>query len=110
MKRVRKKWGREVWIVNEEYCGKLLMLDKCANSSTHYHKTKKETFLCLLGCVTLTVDEVMFSLQANGEPITILPNTSHSFYGKEKSVILEISTHHEEDDVVRLSESRAGHA
>lgn len=109
MKKVRKIWGREVWIVNEEYCGKLLFLDKCASSSIHYHKAKKETFLCLLGWATLTVDEVMYSLQANGEPITIPCNTNHSFYGREKSVILEISNFHEDCDVFRLTESKAGY-
>ena len=30
----------------------------------------------------------------------------HKFYGITEAVILEVSTHHEEDDVVRLTQSK----
>jgi len=98
-----KKWGREEWIANcKEYCGKLLYINLGGQSSVHYHKNKKETFYCLMGNVIFTVDGQEFDLK---EPITIEPNTPHSFLGINQAVILEVSTHHDEGDVYRLTES-----
>jgi len=107
MKVVPKIWGREIWIVNElEYCAKFLHLNKDAQSSMHYHKTKKETFYCLKGQVALTIEGRDYMLNPWARPKTIEPEQTHIFYGITNAVILEISTHHSEDDVVRLSESR----
>ncbi len=101
---VKKVWGKEIWIVNnDDYCGKLLLLDKGAKCSDHYHPKKRETFYCLKGEVLLRVDGYEFLLQV---PYTIPPNTRHSFLGITKATILEVSTHHEEDDVVRISDSQ----
>ncbi len=107
MLEIPKVWGKEIWIVNcEEYCGKLLMLNKGAESSYHYHPQKKETFYCLEGEVILTVKgEDSFLLI---EPYTIQPNTPHSFYGLTDATILEVSTKHDDNDVVRLRESKSG--
>ena len=104
MKSVDKKWGRELWIVNnDKYCGKLLYVDKGAQSSYHYHQDKTETFYCLKGYILLTTKDKEFMLI---EPYTLSPNTPHSFYGITDAVILEISTPHSDDDVVRLTESK----
>ncbi len=101
---VDKVWGYEEWLVNnDKYCGKLLHIDEGAKCSYHYHPIKQETFYCLGGRVELTVNGVEFLLE---EPYTINPNTPHSFYGITDAIILEVSTHHEEGDVVRLNESR----
>ena len=45
IKYVPKGWGYEKWIVNtEEYCGKILHINKGKKCSWHYHKLKDETF------------------------------------------------------------------
>jgi len=102
LKTVNKVWGREKWIVNcPDYCGKLLLVHKGASSSLHYHPKKKETFYVLEGKARLTVGNKEVST-----PITIEPNTPHRFYGITDTVILEVSTFHSDDDVVRMEESQ----
>lgn len=109
LKKVKKVWGRELWIVNcPEYCGKLLYLDKGAKSSLHKHPKKKETFFCLEGQVALTIDKKDYMLNPFSRPKTIMPNTIHLFRGITPAVILEISTCHDDKDVVRYSKSKAG--
>lgn len=103
---VPKKWGKEIIIVNcPEYCGKLLCLDKGAVSSYHYHKDKKETFYCLKGQVGLNINGKDYMLNPWSRPKTIYPEVPHSFTGISDSIVLEISTHHEDKDVIRLTES-----
>ena len=104
---VPKKWGCEWWLVNREYCGKLLFLNKGAVCSYHKHILKTETFYCLKGLIELTINDETYTLDTNDEPITILPGDYHQFAGLEESVILEISTHHEDSDVERKTESEA---
>jgi len=112
---VDKKWGRELIIANEpEYCGKILVVKARAGSSIHRHLNKKETFYCLQGKVILILypedsdeesdDETML-LTPEDEPITILPGRWHHFHGVEDSQILEVSTHHDDSDVERKTES-----
>ena len=49
VKQVKKEWGSEVWMVNNElYCGKKLMLIKGKRVSLHKHKNKDETFSLFL--------------------------------------------------------------
>jgi len=104
---VKKKWGHEVIIVNcPSYCAKLLCIEEGASSSIHFHIKKKETFVCLKGRVGMEfpngVDSV---LTPHSEGIPIEPGERHQFHGLTNAVILEISTHHDDDDVVRQTES-----
>lgn len=109
MKEVKKVWGRELWIINcPEYCGKLLYLDEGAKSSFHCHRYKKETFFCLEGKVDLHINGKHYTLTPYSEPKTIECLIEHSFRGIKKSVILEIATHHDDNDVIRHSLSRGG--
>lgn len=104
MKTVKKKWGKEVWLVNnDKYCAKFLYVDKGAQSSYHYHPIKQETFIPWEGEVLLNIKGTEFILE---EPYTINPNTPHSFYGITDAVILEVSTPHSDEDIVRLTESK----
>ena len=106
MKEVIKKWGKEVWVVNEpEYCCKFLHIDKGMYSSYHYHTDKKGTFLVTDGNITLMVDDVEYKLHARSEPFTIEAGIPHKFWSVTGAVVLETSMHHDENDVVRLSES-----
>jgi mannose-6-phosphate isomerase-like protein (cupin superfamily) len=104
IKEVIRDWGKELWIVNcEEYCSKLLYLPKGAWAGYHYHKKKKETFYCLRGQVLLNINNKEIIIDPFSKPITIMPEECHSFKGCSNAVLLEISTHHSEDDVVFLS-------
>lgn len=102
---VEKIWGREDWLANEpEYCGKILKLNVAHYCSKHAHPIKKETFVVLQGEVLVEfADHYMILKQM--DVVTIEPNTWHRFVGINWSEILEISTHHDDEDVVRYSES-----
>ena len=109
MIRMPKVWGDEVWLVNnEKYCGKLLFLDAGASSSLHLHRVKQETFYCMLGQIGLHIEGRNYMLGPFSRPKTIMPGEKHQFNSVIESVILEISTHHDDGDVERFSESQAG--
>lgn len=113
-----KVWGSEEEIVNnQKYCGKLLAVNKGWQSSVHYHKIKHETFLALVGCLWLemwekeadvkTVNPTRMLLRGWArDAVEIPPNTPHRFLGEiEDALVVEFSTTHSEEDVVRLTES-----
>lgn len=109
LKDVKKAWGKELWIVNcPQYCGKLLYLDEGAESSIHYHKEKQETFYCLEGQVGLMIEGSDYMLNPFSRPKTVKPGQRHSFMGLTKATILEISTHHDDNDVYRVTQSKRG--
>jgi len=109
-----KVWGKEFWIVNnQDYCGKILVINKQHRCSIHYHKIKKETFLVVSGEILLEVldpammdsDEQKF-IFVPGMSITINPYVKHRFTGMaEVSEIIEFSTRHYEQDSYRITKS-----
>lgn len=104
MQVIPKVWGREVWLVNEpEYTCKLLEINKGSSGSLHYHPKKKETFIPAMGKVKLEYGDKTVKLK---EPVTILPGIPHRFTGLKQSTILEVSTFHSDEDVVRIEESK----
>lgn len=106
---VDKVWGEEIWLVNnDKYCGKLLLVDQDAVTSYHCHKTKMETFYTIEGYGLLCVEGKIHTLAPFTRPKTIEPNERHSVKGLTNLIILEISTPHREDDVIRFKKSRAG--
>jgi mannose-6-phosphate isomerase-like protein (cupin superfamily) len=113
MKKVKKKWGSELWIVNEpEYCGKLLTVKPGHRCSMHFHKNKKETFFILNGTLALTVIDLSDASSKDlmlhaGESITLNPLTPHSFtaFGDTDCQVIEFSTHHEDSDSYRITRS-----
>jgi quercetin dioxygenase-like cupin family protein len=104
-KEVSKVWGKEVWVVNTElYCGKLLTLYQGKRCSVHHHNNKDETFYILRGQVLMETwksNQFEERVMNAKEVIRILPKTKHRFSGLEDSVIIEISTHHEDKDSYR---------
>ena len=111
MKKVNKVWGWEEIIVNEpEYCAKILCINEGASGSLHYHSKKKETFCVIKGSVKVERGGMKFLLNDKSEPITIPPGVAHSIRGTgyDVSRVLEVSTHHSDDDVFRLVESSSG--
>lgn len=106
IKIVPKVWGEELWLVNsDKYCGKLLTVNEGAQGSYHYHKEKEETFYCLYGEVSLTIEGRDYMLNSLSSPRTIEVGEKHSIVGLKTSVILEVSTPHNDDDVYRLRDS-----
>ena len=106
---VDKVWGEEIWLVNRpEYCSKLLLIDRNAESSLHYHKTKQETFFAIEGYALLTIENNEYTLAPFTRAKTIFPGEKHKFKGITEAVIVEISTQHVEEDVVRLTKSIPG--
>ena len=103
---MEKVWGHEEWIANTaKYCGKRFLLKKGYQSSLHYHLEKDETFYVDKSKVLLGLDREKIIMNP-GDSQRILPKHMHRFSGLEESIIYEFSTHHNDDDVVRLEESR----
>lgn len=103
---VPKVWGYEKWLENnDKYCSKLLSLNKGYQCSLHYHKVKDEMFLVTKGHVRLELGDEVIHLR-DGNFIRIPPGTKHRFTGIEDSLIMEVSTHHDEGDSCRLEESK----
>jgi mannose-6-phosphate isomerase-like protein (cupin superfamily) len=104
LKEVTKVWGKEIWIANYSYCGKILIINKGYRCSVHYHKNKDETFYILKGKVLMELGESK-KMMSPGDSVRILPLTKHRFTGLEDSEMIEFSTHHEESDSYRDTES-----
>lgn len=109
---IKKVWGTEFVIVNEElYCCKLLKLTPGFQCSIHAHGEKDETFIGVQGNVVLHIHNPDKSI-LKSYPITpgtkrhIFPQTFHSFEANNVAWIMEVSTNHDDADVVRLQESR----
>lgn len=110
---VPKAWGEERWIVNREYCGKILILKKGFRCSYHCHKIKDETFYVNKGKVLLeyggeNVKKSQKVILHQGENKHIEQGLYHRFTGLMDSEIIEFSTTHKDSDSYRKIES--GHA
>ena len=99
------KWGYEVWCYNGDQCLKIMVVDKPAKSSLMHHPEKVETFVMLQGSLYLWHKESN-RLLFPGDVVTIRSGEEHRFaYANERAVFLEVSSHHEDEDVVKLEES-----
>ena len=108
VKIVQKIWGKEVWMANTDlYCGKKLILEKGKRCSFHYHKNKNETFYIDSGKVLMEIENKK-RIMYPGNNLLIEPGINHRFSGLENSVIIEISTHHEESDSYRNPSELSG--
>ena len=113
IKVVDKKWGTEEWIVNRDYCAKLMTLNPDHSCSFHFHKDKTETFYVLEGTMDiklrdLKTGQILDRKLIPGDSVTIYPLQAHSF----KTVMefpckfIEVSTHHDDADTYRIEESK----
>ena len=105
---VEKTWGCEDWLVNTEaYCAKILTINQHCGGSYHHHENKDETFLCLSGCVMLLLEQDDGRMETHelgiGGSVHIPPGAAHLLIGssEEPCILLEVSTHHDDEDVVR---------
>jgi mannose-6-phosphate isomerase-like protein (cupin superfamily) len=104
MEIVKKLWGEEHWLANDEFCCKKLILKEDYRCSLHYHEKKDELFYILEGKVLFELNDTITILLPNNY-IRVLPYATHRFTGLTDSVILESSTHHEEEDSIRIMQS-----
>jgi len=111
MRIIEKTWGREEWIVQTElYWLKRLYLKPGARSSLHYHAEKDETFLIESGWCHLEHNGVVRRM-IPGDTLRIRPYDMHRFTlppdALSECCIMEVSTPHDENDVVRIEVSYA---
>ena len=105
MKKVKKIWGSELWIVNrKDYCGKILNLKRGFRCSLHYHKKKDETFYVARGKVLMEVGKKKWIMKY-GDVQHIAPRCIHRFTGLTDAEIFEFSTHHLDSDSYRKESS-----
>ena len=107
IKEVQKLWGCELWHHNDtDYCMKTLELRHGAQSSLHYHRKKRETFLVTYGTVEIQTSGAWLALQT-GDSITLEPGVAHRFRAATTVArVVEASTMHDDEDVVRLEPSK----
>jgi len=106
---VPKGWGYEKWIVNrDDYCGKLLFMNKGKKLSWHYHEKKTETFYINKGSVVIyygTSDDINAAIMQElyvGDIFHVPIGLRHRLLALEDSEIFEFSTHHEDSDSIRV--------
>ena len=106
---VSKVWGWEDWIVNNDrYCGKILFIKKGHHTSFHYHKVKDETLYVQSGKLLvehgmnnefyLSTSIILYIQDSMHVPLAL----RHRLTALEDTYIIEFSTHHDEEDTVRL--------
>jgi mannose-6-phosphate isomerase-like protein (cupin superfamily) len=105
---VEKGWGSETWIVNEEYCGKLLKLNKGKMLSWHTHLLKREHFWLASGCVKVIYgwdDDIGTAkefVMRPGMRFCVPTGLNHRLVALEDSEVIEFSTTHYDKDSYRL--------
>jgi len=110
-KKVDKTWGHELWMANNEeenYCGKILHIEKGYKSSMHFHAEKHETFFILKGSLALHLWNLQKGcaketvIVKEGETYELDRLTAHQLEALEELDIIEISTLHKDQDSYRL--------
>lgn len=115
---VEKLWGSESILNNDEdFCAKLLFLNQGFQCSLHYHPRKREIFICVAGKVKLEV-QPFYKTSVDSFDVTktvylqpyqhfmLERGIPHRFTAlTPTAVIVEASSFHSDDDVVRLEDS-----
>lgn len=111
---VLKNWGREEWIANTDlYCGKILYFRAGSRASYHYHNVKDEHFYLRSGLIELRyafrtdphpddLSQARSLLLHPGDVFYAAPGTRHQMIAYHDSELFEVSTHHNDSDVVRI--------
>ncbi len=111
-KKVKKTWGHELWLANnkkEDYCGKILHINKGRSTSMHFHSNKHETFYVLSGSLKVKMINTLIGkntdyLIKQGGTFEINRNEPHKLIAEKEAVeFIEISTFHEDGDSYRIS-------
>ena len=110
-KKIKKEWGHEVWLANNEkenYCGKILSIKAGKSTSMHFHANKHESFYVLEGSLFIhTVDtqttEITLHCVEAGERFVMDRVVPHKLEAQDGPVkFIEISTFHQDSDSDRV--------
>jgi mannose-6-phosphate isomerase-like protein (cupin superfamily) len=105
---VDKGWGYELWIVNKDYCGKLLHFEQGKKCSWHYHRVKDEVFYLQSGRLLVhfgTDDDLAAAstvVLTPGMSFAVPTGLRHQMEALEDSDLFEFSTHHDDADSIRI--------
>lgn len=104
-----KGWGKEVQICNNElYCGKFLHFNAGAKFSAHFHDKKNESFYVLKGRIRFihigSGNALRYSrVMEVGDVVDIPRLCVHQVEALEESVVIEVSTTHQDSDSYRVA-------
>lgn len=97
-KMVRKDWGLEIHIVNnQDYCLKYLVFFAGTHFSHHYHEAKKEAWHCLMGEFDMLLESQdsmneELSVFRKGDKVQIERGVIHQLRARKNSILVEVST------------------
>jgi len=122
---IPKGWGWERWMLNDSkvnYCMKEIFIAAGKCGSFHMHLKKDETMYVRRGKVQLVYMEEPYGVHSeklpsavpseitckqevlsSGDSIRFKPKVGHRFTAITDTIIIEVSTYHAEEDVVRFS-------
>ncbi len=122
MEFILKPWGYEnIYVNNELYCFKELMINPGKCTSIHKHIIKDETLMVHTGMLFYEVYEiddfnalrlVSGALITHRGMVRVLAGTIHRLVNmttSENLMIREVSTHHDDRDTLRYSEGLVLH-
>ena len=108
MKFVPKRWGYEIWIVNDEkYCGKKLFIRQGLWCSYHHHGVKDEVLYIESGHIWMNSsaeddpDWINSVEMTEGFAFHVKPGQKHQMHAVKDTVIVEFSTQHFDEDSYR---------
>lgn len=108
---VKKAWGEERYITNTPgmfggtgYCAKELVVGADKVCSRHRHLEKDEFFRVEDGEGFIEVNDRIYQVYI-GDYIHIPRGTWHRFWTTRGMILLEISSHHKDEDVERETKS-----
>ena len=105
---IKKGWGNEVWIVNnEKYCCKFLNFDNKSKFSMHFHKIKDETWHILKGnfkfkWINTNNADIIEEELKEGDTVRIPTGLIHQLEVMGTGQVLEVSTQHLNEDNYRV--------
>lgn len=105
---VEKTWGHELWIANnEEFCGKVLHIEKGCRTSLHHHVLKREFFYIIQGDVDILYihpDGTREHLTMNqGDVLEIPRGVDHRLAAISGDAdVMEVSSQHFDSDSFRV--------
>jgi len=108
VKVVEKPWGSELWVaVTEDYCLKLIVLNKGQRSSLQYHERKHEHIYIDAGLAKIEstgpAGEIITEIVGPGTILEHKPGDLHRVEALEDVRLFEVQTPHL-DDVVRVED------
>ena len=105
---VKKGWGYEnIFVTNNDYCGKILHFNSGSKSSMHFHLNKTETWHCLSGTFVIKYININDADKREkifnpGDTWTNHRGIPHQVECLEEGDILEVSTPDDSIDNYRI--------